>query len=783
MAFSTFRGMMAASNVSVGPIINTDTITTEVGVLIQYQSSLNNWLINSITAVDQDSTTLMMYGLNLDHKSSGSYYTYQPIIQSAGPSLSIASPLINSTASVSYPIAALDIDYNSTQGTVIVDADADGTSLNLNWVNSGNSALADNVTHSSGGTISTARVNAVNGSTKAVVLSLLTSGSSTVQLFDQSGATYDSSAAGPSDITKNMSIINLTSTLGVIIYNNSSNLIKLATYNISGTTISVDSATSSSLTAASGAKAVKIDSSHILFVYKNASNTLGAVVVNVATGSSFTFNTTYTSTATGITDDPIGHPGQFTGADYGVTWRNTNGQGCCTLMTVSGTSISLSTTQIYHTANNVATTTDYYSSYFMGMSSTQAGIAYLLNTTNPAGTSFTYATRAVVVDLNYSKTSNLWNTTFAGNIWNSSLSGIGTAGCIDACSIGTNKVFYISNTNSTTMTATTIDVDYSSAVYGTQFTFTTSATLKTVCATPIGFTGTNYLVLIAYNNGSTTSNAVIAEVSASGAVSFGSAVNVDTNAVGVNQPYTILALNYASTSTLIVNAEANNLYASIATNSGTTISSVTTPFNIFTSSSPTLVSIQGVVIDTTHVLLTFNVDDGNAYAQILSFSGSTITAGTAVTLTSTAQDATNNAVCILAPGNGVFAYNTASGTISGAPFSYSGTTITLGSQITIDSSGTASLGGGPSFKTALQALNSQEALLTYNSGGSPILKNIVLTSTSGTNLSKGTSYSSGNVSIPSSGQFTVSLDSYSQSVQIYTNANTGNVGMAMSYRV
>lgn len=767
---------MAASNSGgSGPIILTDTLTTQVGVLIQKQSSLNQYCINQMAAVDQDSATLMIYGQN----KSGGYYTYQPLVNTgAGPSLTIASPL--SVEGSGATGSTIDIDYNGSQGAVTLDNSTSDNTASINWIASDNSAVNSSITHSAGTTITASRVNAVNSSTKTVAINFLTGGTSSLMLFDNSGSAFNSSATGPSDISTQMSIVSLTSTLGAIIYNNSSNLIKVATYNISGSTITVDAATSSSITATSGAKSVRIDSTHILFVYKKTTNTLGARIVTVATGSTFTFGTEYTATATGITDDPIGNPGQMGSSDYGVTWINGNGQGCCTLMSISGSTITLSNPIIYHTANNVIATTDYYSSYFMGLSSNTAGaLAYLINSNSISGQ--TALTRAVVVDKNFTLTSHLWTTTFAGNLQAANTGNTGS-GCTDAISIGTNKMLSVNVNNSTSVNFYTYDVDYKSMnISPTNYTFTTSSACKTVSLSPLGYSSgstTSYRALMAYNDGTSTIKAVVASVSSAGAVTFGTGSNVDTNASSP-AAYSVLALNYGTDTTLVVNVEASNMFASIVTTSGTTISSVSTPTNIFTQSSPTPFDIQGIVLDNAGtILLTFDFDTGTNHAMIISITGSTITTGTPVTLTSSGGGGAINGACLLAAGRGVFTYQTSTGQIKGRPYSYSGTTITLGTEVSIDTNTGGSTGNGT--KMNLITLNSNEALLTYVNQGQ-VLTNVVITSTSGTTFSVGTKFTNSHISTSNNSFFT-GLDSYSQAVGLSLDGSN-NIYITMSYRV
>lgn len=768
MAFSAFRLMMGAG-ASSGPVVLTDTITAEVACLIWNQGSSNNYCINQLSLVDQTGTEAIVYGVN----NAGGYATYQPTLNSAGPSLTIGTPL--SVGSSTATAGSLDISYNSAQGIVAANNGSSNQNATVAWINSGNTSVSSTVNHATGVTITASRVNAVSGGTLTVVMTKSASASD-ILLFDQSGTQYDSSVAGPTDISTQMSSINLTSTLGVVIYNNSSNLIKLVTYNISGSTISIDSAVSSTITATSGAKATYIDSSHILFVYKKTTDTLGARVVTVATGSTFTFGTEYTATATGITDDPIGLPGQFSSGDYGVTWINAAGQGCCTLMSVSGTTITLSNPIIYHTANDVIATTDYYSSYFAGISSTQAIIGYMFK--SKAVSSQTALTKAVTVDLNFSQSSNKWNSTWTGNLQVKS-SGVATTQVTDMDSLGTDRYIYISTTNSTSVLIGTIDNDYSTALSTNHASLTAAASVGTSVGNivNIGVSGNTARAIAVYGYSNTTIQAVLVQAAQDGTITNGTPSTVDSSAstTTINSMNTI---NYATDKTLVLWTRSNGIYGSIITTSGTTISSISSPTLVYSVTTGSVVYLGVTNLGSNNIMFTYGQNgSGSGIAGIISISGSTITLGSTVNI------GTNNtgtiSSCQLSSGSGVFSFMdqpASDGEIYVQGFTYSGTTITLGGAThNVSQAGTTLSNNPTNYKTNILHIGNTDTLVSYY-GYDNETKVRLVTSNGINSFTIGSEYSTG-VNLNYSGW--LPQDSYSKAT-LYFGASTG---LANCYRV
>ena len=622
--------------------------------------------------------------------------------------------------------------------------DDEGNSATVNWLNSGNTSISTTASHGMGSASTAIRVNSVGTTSLSIVYALLSGGTSHAYLFDQSGGAYDSTATGPADVSTQMSIVNLTSALGVLIYNTSGNLIKLATYNVSGSTVTMDSAVSSTITATSGAKAVYIDSTHILMVYKKSSNTLGAKIVTVATSSTFTFGTEYTATATGITDDPIGMPGQFqSSGDYGVTWINANGQGCCTLMSISGSTITLSNPNIYHTANNVIANTDYYSSYFIGTDTNVGCIAYLIKSAAVSGQ--TALTKAVFVDLNFSQSSNTWTSGFTGNIQTSPPS-ITVGNIADMDSLGTDRYVYISTNNSTTVTFGTTDNDYSLALANNSATLTAAAAVGSNVGNivNIGASATTARALGVYGYSNTTIRTVMVQCAQDGTPTLGTPSTVDTSA-STTTIGSMNTVNYDIDKTLVLWTRSNGIYGSIITTSGTSISSVSTPALVYTVSTGSVVYLGLTNLGSDNIMFTYGQNGfGSGVAGIISISGSTITLNTTVNL-GTNQNGTITS-CSLTGSSGVFTFMdkpASDGEVYVQGFTYSGTTITLGAATHNVSQAGSTLPNNPSSaKTNILHVGNTDTLVSYY--GSDNNTKVRLVTSNGINsFTIGTEYTTG----------------------------------------
>ena len=778
MAFSAFRLMMGANHTSA-PVILTDTITQEVAALVQNQTSGSGstaqYAINyAVSTGNGTSNKVVVYSPAKNPNAGYTLFTWLPTKLSSGPTITSAAPLSVGTQAS----GSIGLGYNSNQGLGAVDNEA-SNSLTINWLNTTNTTISSSASHTTASNITYNRMVAMGSGALAASFALLSSTASSTYLFNSSGS-YDSLAAGPSDVSGQMSMLSLSSSLGVCMYNTSGNLIKVFTFNVSGSTITNDSSVTTSITAASGGTMAFISSTQMLFVYKKSANTLAARVVTVATGSTFTFGTEYTATATGITDDPIGHVGEFTSSgDFGVTWINANGQGCCTLMSVSGSVVSLSNPNIYHTANDVIAYTDYYSSDFIGLSSSQAMIVYMIK--SGALTSQTGLIKAVTVDLNYSTSSNAWNSTFSGNIKTTASIGItsnASYNTLDMDTLGTDRYLTATTVSTTTITLNTIDNDYAIGLLNTSQTFSGGSSAVTgACVVNVGASGTTARALIVYQQGGSQVACNLAQVSQDGAT-----ITVGSQATGAGSNNTFInAVNYTTDKTLVVYTTSTTLTAAIITTSGTSTPTIGSATSIITGLSGTSGAMFGMtVLDSSHVMVGYASGSGAGKVVIVNISGSTITAGTAVSIGTGPSGPISSCLHPGTAGAGSFFFtdNVSGFKAFAQGFTYSGTTITLGAASHQVSTSTAH---GPSaYKSTIVSTQNNDALTVYVNGTSGI-ESTLITYTGSNSYTIGTQYVADG--IQSTYAAFVTPDCYSKATIFSDDGTSKNLILNNAYRI
>ena len=712
MAFSAFRLMMGAGQ-SSGPTPLTDVLVPEVG-RVTYNTStefangaqliLSNSSSSNIFAVFGDSNN-KPYILAIQRNSG------------AGPTVNVGSgfqPInIGGTRFCGDMIAADNalIASYQTNSTTVYLRNVTVVSNNANSAGSGLLSASANPAN-----IAYCNLDATNG----VAFIAHSDNTSEWALINPATPVTTSQGTGPSNVTtSSISAIALSSTLGVAIYIDSvAQLLELSSIDRSGTSITLTTGVSSGVTIGSGdGKGIFISSTQILLYYYKTTNTIGARVVDCASGNTFTFHTEYTVTVPGLAAQRVGQGCRINGGDFAIP-INSNGQGGVVLASISGTVITFtdpstsinlfdSTTML----DQITPAEAYAEIVNYSTSKTMVGYSIYANNNGPYG-------RIVTMNLNPGANPT-WSGTYAGNIQTPSTAltlSAATTG-FDSVSLGTDYSVAIS-TNGSVFYCYQNFLDYAQSFdSGATNSFTAAGTVGTACGANVGISGSTQRLLIAYGFSGSTVNVKLLNITNQNNGSFTAATTVDTS-VSTTSAYTINIIPYAADKTLVLTARSNGIYASIVTTSGLTISSATTPTSIYTAT-PGTFTIGWAVLDTSNVMLSFNMNSGTTIdLMILNISGSSFTPGTIVS-TGTAV-ATSSVVSIakLSAGVGIVSYvDTRSGNtdVFSYGFTYSGTTITLGASNTISSSHNAV--GTQEYKSQLAPLNSTESLLVYKDGG------------------------------------------------------------------
>jgi hypothetical protein len=766
---------MGASAGGGAPVL-TDTLTAQVGVILQNPTAgsggvalyaANQFASGGNKASSKRQTFSLVQDSSLSNPTNNE--SWQPLTISGGPSLSIAAP-----KSVNSNTPNMDVAYNSSIGYATIYTDGT-TTAKVSFINGTNSAISATVSYNYGSTISVVRGCAV-GSQFLVAVFMSVAGVST-QLIPADNTQFYSAVAGPGDYSNRGQMVSLTNTLGVLIYNAAGSAVKLATWNISGTTITYDAAVSASLSTASGAKLVVLDATHVLMVYRKTTNTLAARVVTVATGSTFTFNTEYTCTATGITTDPIGAPDAI-GSDYGVTYINGNGQGCVVLMSVSGTAITFSNPSIFDSCNSMYGINDFnsYFTQYLG-NGNQATISYLYYSKLIGATQFPLV-KEVTMDLNFDKTTNLWNTTYSGNIQLSQGLSITANANIDEVSLGTDRTFVAGCDNSTsTMRLFTKELTYDQAYNNYATTFSGAGAVNAVAVSNIGFASnanTSQRTLVTYGFNGNSLRAFVCSNDVDGTITTNAETVIEAATITCS-PYTVNCTNFDQDKTLVLFNKSNGVYARIITTSGTTVTSIGSATQIYSQTLSPTAFCGTCLLDSTHVAVIINVYGVNATYKmlILDLSAGTITPGVVIDVGTNISGISSNAdICQLAAGRGLVTY---ADNVSGSndyqvqTFTWSGTTITLGASVFAITTGGGASTSDQTNQTRCMALNTTEALFAAHG----VNNTYVITSSAQNTVSVGTGYAI------SSGQYAIiKPDSYSKVTCRAWNGSTYKYAMA-----
>lgn len=660
---------------------------------------------------------------------NGHYYAW--IVTRSTSYTSLSSPL----SVVATPNAATTtIVMDSVDATHFVTAYQDPTTNNqidAQYITNTTGTLSVTVTQTTIATTSAVSTNATDcavlvlDSSNALVLAAANisgGGNNVMSLFNPTTLSVTQNSTAVSQLTLHYEnayfMAKLSATRAIVSWaDDSTGALKLASIDVvSGTSFTCNSAVSVGFTgtAGFGASVIGISNTEALIIYRKSTTVIGARTVTVGAGGSITINTEATTT-TPINMAALAFTSiaAYGSSSYICSYVSAGGEAFLRSISVNvtGTTVvfdSVSNQILVSSNNTIAANSNNIAGKIIPVDSTHVAMAYSVNIAANVNANTAYTG---VIDIN--PANNTWGT-FAGN--NSGLIALGSTISTNNRNtgplwIGTNRVIAGANAPGSSLQYYGFDstagssayASFSSAATDTGLTIGIS-TSSTLAFDSVNGTGARFLT--AYASASETITTRVVTVAPSigmvlrTAVTFATAVGstITTNQIGY---YTLVPLT--GNKGLFLNYDAVNGYSGniITTTTGNqTISSAGTNAAIITIAGDTMDNginfLQYSVIDSTHVAVLFHTQTTsgskfNLKMCILDLTSGTPTAG-AITNVYTGYTNPSNGFGISTLGNGtgiVWYTNDVAApgtTLFANGFTYSGTTITLGSQSTVATS-------------------------------------------------------------------------------------------------
>lgn len=781
MAFSTFRGMMAASFVVTPPPTDTDTYQALIPAAAVDSSA---GIYNIATApISGSSTTWYTVGGSANNFLTAYIATNNGSYTSLGSSLSIST-----TASTQAP------GVDSVDSTHFITTYQNSSSTN--------SILANYITNSSGTLSITSGPTGVvvgGGSNMQSLVTVLDSSNALVLAYSATNANNRISLINPTTLSVTQSNTNASSiaatttkiqmfalspTLAVVSWcTGSSGTMKISTIDIvSGTSFTINTAYSTALTSSSEMEGYKINSTTALFVYYKSSNTIAARTATIGSGGSVTLNTEYTTTATGIDiTNGIYSIGKYS-STYIAFFQPTTGN-------LQGLSLVISGSTIYFDTQGQQTIVTGRSTAVTGGGGATTGSAVSLDSTHLALAYKQADGFNSVIAVNY--TAQTWGTftgKTSGNIalgsgvstvTNSPMTvWVGSQGIVTGAYVTSGDLKFYSaelfgGTSST-----------SGAIYGSAHDTGNSTTIATVCPLTYDVTDGNARALTAFCLTSGTMTTEVLSVNPGSGTSEGTSTTFTATGVATTTPGNYSLLNVGTDISLFLHPSATSspsaYYGSIITTSGNTINTAPNTSSVLAISGDTFgvgtQFIQTCPINATDVAAVFQTNTTstgkyNLKMCIFTISGATIGHGTIQTIVSGYTNPMQSFGIATLPGGTtgiVFYTNDASpGTsLLANGFTYSGSTITLGSQNSLATSqhivNMSNGNGNPS----MVAVSPTEAVCMFYDSNAAVATMRLLTYVTVNSITAGS---------PITGQATttnaylISSDNYNNTFTLYTD--------------
>ena len=765
MAFSTFRGMMAAST-GVSPPSFSDTYTWETPASFVYSSTIDA-RFGTITA--GSSTTL--FGAD---RTGGNAYLFT--VKTGYTDLTNVFNLGISNTNSNY----INIDTVDTTHFVVVYPSDSGGSLNQargQYIHNSSGTLSATVgdtllaTTGGGGSSACNVVACVLDTSNALILAMdaTSSSNNVMSLVNPTTLSVTQSNTNASAITQVAAnvydMVKLSATRALVSWSDGTNLQLLSVDVVSGSSFTINAAVAVGVTGTQGAVVIGISNTEALIMYRKSSTTVGARTVTVGSGGSITINTEYTTTLTST----ISSSGNlFKIASYGsdnylsAYLSATNNDIYSLSAQVSGNVVSWDTSNnsLLQTATSARASGNNLVGVLAPISSTQLGIGYA---TFFAGTAGLYWAGAIDVN----PTTQTWGT-FAGH--NSGALGLQSSGISDltgsitACWLGTNRVFASAQSTSTTdLTYYGFDscADSSSLAQFLSSGTATSVDTNVGALALLSYRTVNNVerILTAYSSASNTITTRVVSSDSALNITLNTSTNFSTSALsgittGLTGYYSLIPLTSDTALFLNYDNTLGTYYGNIiqATTGALTIASTNTNSSIVAVSGDMVSKganfLQYSVINSTNIAIIFETQTtaGSAYNLkmcILTISGTTVTAGAITNIYSGYTNASNSfGITVFPNSTGIVWYGNdhtpSSGCINYANgFTFSGSTITLGSQSTLASglNVRSVTYGNPNTI----AVSNTEAIIAYGNVSTPAL--VLLTYANINSITAGTARS------------------------------------------
>lgn len=764
MAFSTFRGLMAASNATVTP---PPTLTDLFGQNAPCGwATLDMWICSGTStayyATRGDGTAWIV--------NKGAGYTYLS-----------SQTSINAPSSLPYVVCST---ITSTSFLAVTDS-------------ASNHATAEYIVNSSGTlSVSAGPTNVLTGvSTFGQILSVVLDTSNALIFGSSGGGSSDnylslinpttlsahqsSTSIGTFTNATNCGLYFISPTLAAFTYVNGSNQILIASVTVvSGTSFTVNTPYNTSITASTTAIPVlyAITTTTALMAYYKTTNTLAVRVVTFS-GGSVSLGTEYTTTANHIYSEvsPFTIASYNSGNKYLIAYGETGsspnyygGRIWGIEVTVSGTTVNFGTNGF----SLIGTSPGYLYNPNWTSSSYNVGQLIQVDSNHLAMYVPTHAGYTTFIEVNPS--TQTWGT-FSGTNGQFNTGSFNSANQnMDILCLGGDKFLLSGNSNSTSSPSPYYVFDTAGGTSNSllQHSTTNNSTNGSVPAMSLlSYDPTNgysrVLSMYCASSGG-VNNVALYVVTIDGTNTItehtgtGSSLTITYANIQINESgqYWVLPLASDTTMGLIVDGDTGTgsvgaLKASIITTSNVTVSSVGSLNTIYSTTNDYIqigaAAPQWYVIDSTHVAIMYCIFHNSTSKYdlqlvIASVSGTTVTAGTPVTIASgmTNKPANFGVTILNGGGKGIVTYtNDASPAtiIYANGFTYSGTTITLGSQNTIVSG--TNIVSSPSYfnnngNNTILTLSGTEAMYCYYNSSTSVVYTVMLTYVSNSSITAGT---------------------------------------------
>lgn len=694
MAFSSFKLLMAASGGSAPPPATNDTYGSEVQLaLAQSFNNADLWITSGDTSnyYGAGNGTSSRFIWRINHAT-----TY---VQS-GNRFTLTSTLGNS------PHVHCDT-ISSTH--VLVAYDNLTTIACQNIVNTAgtlSASVAETTVVTGGGSLQTAFCVVLDSTNALVFGGSTTSANNRMSLINPTTLAITQNSTSATSVAYTNSQINLTkisATLAAFCWLNGSNQIQIQTVDVtSGTSFTLNAAFNTTIAnGTSTGQLYPLSSTTALFVYYKAANTIAARVVTFAGGGSVSLGTEYTATAAGIPSAFAPFRIAAYGSNYMIGYGEFNasngGRIFATSVSVSGSVVTFNTSgfSIIGTSSSFSVNFNYNPGMFIPVDSTRIAVTY-------GGAAQSHYTNTCYININ--PTISTWGTFSGNNSGNLSLSLIG--GGPSVCYTGTNRGImcgYDASTGGSTLVVQGVTTGGSSPGVSISSGSDTGIVggVGTLCNLAYSTSLGKCRVLIAYCDLTNSIRVGVIAPNSSNAIPSPTTTTFTATSSNIapNQNGKYVLVQLGSDSALFLGHNQGVSPDGIGGNviqvtaGGNTISATNTFTSLINPASEAVQSgsnfLQYSRIDSSRVAIIFMTKNTstNKYSLkmcILSVSGTTVTVGTIQNIiTGYTNPPQNYGIAVLDSGKGIVTYaNDASpGTILyGAGFTFSGTTITLGSQ-------------------------------------------------------------------------------------------------------